>query len=222
MTVTATVSETLDGAQVSDSLDGGGTGVDLGAIQSNSFGPIIDKTLNQGEQSLYVHHDAVDDPITGCKTFIQTFGTGTGFTYGGAASAAADFTELTNLGNASGSSKNNADGLSGGLWIDMDWDSNDTTRFDQATFPAIVKIYGDSGTDGLSLSTAFTVNSTAMVVDSGGETAASAPVSGSIGKSGDTVLGTNAHVNLRLYIPASSTTGGVIQWEWVFVYSFTS
>ena len=221
MTVALTISETLNGSAVSDSLAGGGTGVDLGAVTNNSYAPLINKTNNQGQQDLYVRHDAVNNQITEVGTFIQTYGVGTGFSYGGGDSAAGDFTTLSNFGNTSGSSKNNADGLSSGLWIDMDWDSNDTTRFDQLNFPTVVKIYGDGGTDGIDLASAFVAREEGMVYDSAGETAASAPVSGEIGKSGDTVLGDNFHAKLRIYLPAAATTGGILQWEWVVKYSFT-
>lgn len=222
MAVTLTVSETLGGSAIADALAGGGSGADLGSVINGSFCPVSSKTLNQGKQDLYIRHNATIDPITDVKTFIQQYGTGTGFTYGGAQSAAADFAAIKALGAASGSSKNNANGLSGGLWIEMDWDSNDTTRFDQATFPTNVKIYGDNGTDGQDLASAFTLKSTALVYDAPGETNATSPVDGKIGKALDTVLGTNAHIALRLYLTTAYPDGGVIQWEWVIAYSYTA
>ena len=224
MAVTLTVSETIDGAAVSDALAGGGTGVDLGSVVNGSFTNVIDKSANQGKQDIYIRHDAVVDPITDVGFFIQQYGTATGFTYGGGNDAATDFTNLKDMGNSSGSSKNNADLLSGGLWIDMDFDSTDTTRFDVGTFPSVVKIHGDNGTDGQDLTSAFGLVTNAMVYDAPGETAATSPVAGQIGKAADTVLGTNAHINMRLYIPSSppATVGGILQWEWVIKYSFTS
>lgn len=222
MSVSLTVSESIDGGAVADALSGGGTGVDLGSVINSSFAPVTDKTLNQGEQSLYIRHDATIDPIKDVGFFLQTYGVGTGFSYGGADSAAADFTAMKSLGSASGSSKNNADGLSGGIWIDMDFDSNDSTRFDISGFPTLVKIHGDNGTDGQDLASAFGLVTDAMVYDAPGETAASSPVAGQIGKAADTVLGTNAHINLRLYIPTAHPDGGIIQWEWVIKYSFTA
>ena len=147
---------------------------------------------------------------------------GTGFTYGGADSSAGDNTTIISLGNASGSSKNNADGLSGGLWIDMDADASSVNQFDQANFPSFVKIYGDSLTDGIDLNSAFPLITDAMVYDAPGETLASAPVAGQIGKANDTVLGDNAKVKLRIYLPDAYVDGGIVQWEWVIAYSFTS
>lgn len=222
MSVALIISETLDGSQVADSLQGGGNGVDLGPVNNNSFAPVTSKSGNTGKQDLFIQTDAVADPITDTKTFVQQYGTGTGYTYGGNASAAADYASLKSLGNASGSSKNNNDGLSGGLWIDMDWDAVTANQFDQANFPSVVKIYGDNLTDGTTLATAFTINAAAMVYNAPGETAASSPVAGVIGKSGDTANGDAAHIKLRIYLPSSHTTGGYMQWEWVVAYSFTA
>lgn len=224
MAVTLTVAESIDGTAVADALAGGGSGLDHGSVVNGSYSMVSDKSLNQGKQDIYIRHDAVVDPITDVGFFIQQYGTATGFSYGGGNSASVDFQNLKDMGNSSGSSKNNADLLSGGLWIDMDFDSNDTTRFDQASFPSVVKIHGDNGTDGQDLTSAFGLVTNAMVYDAPGETAATAPIAGQIGKALDTALGTNAKIQMRLYIPSSppGTVGGIIQWEWVIKYSFTS
>lgn len=222
MAVLLTVSETLNGAAIADSLQGGGTGIDLGAVVNNQFAPLIDKTANTGAQTLYIRHNAVDFPITDVGFFIQQYGTGTGFTYGGADTAANDFTTLVGLGTSSGSSKNNADGNSGGLWLDMDADASTTNQFDQAGFPTVVKIFGDAGTQGISLASAFDLQPAALVYAAPAETLASAAVLGQIGKANDTVLGDNAKVKLRIYLPNSYTDGGYVQTELVVKYSFTS
>lgn len=222
MAVLLTISETINGSAVADALAGGGTGVDFGSVVNNQYAPLVDKTLNTGAKTLYVRHDATIDPITDVKTFIQQYGTGTGFSYGGADSAAGDFTTMRDLGNASGSSKNNADGLSGGLWIDMDADASTVNQFDQANFPLLVKIYGDNNTDGIDLASAFSIVTDGMVYDAPGETLASAPVAGQIGKAADTVLGDNFKAKLRTYLPDAYADGGIVQWEWVIAYSATS
>jgi hypothetical protein len=222
LAVLLTVSETLNGSAIADSLEGGGTGIDLGAVVNNQYAPFIDKTANTGAQTLYIRHDAVDFPITDVGFFIQEYGVGTGFTYGGADTAANDIATLIALGTASGSSKNNADGLSGGLWIDMDSDVSTTNQFDHAGFPAVVKIFGDAGTDGISIASAFALQTAAMVYAAPAETQASAPVTGQIGKANDTVLGDNAKIKLRIYLPNSFTDGGYVQCEMVVKYSFTS
>ena len=222
MTVVLTVSETLDGSAVSDVLAGGGTGIDLGSCTNGSYTPVTLKSANTGAQNVFVRHNAAIDPITSFKMFIQQYGVGTGFTYGGANSAAADYTSIKNLGNASGSSKNNNDGLSGGLWLDMDADATPTTQFDQATYPTLVKIFGDGLTDGIDLASAFTLKADAMVYDAPGETLASAAVDGKIGKNNDTVLGDNAHLKFRAYLPQSHPDGGIMQFEIVMSYAYTA
>lgn len=223
MAVSLTISETLGGAALSDSLAGGGTGLDFGSVVNNSYAPVTDKTANTGAQNIFVRHDAVDDPITSLKIYIGQFGLLTGFSYGGARSAATDYTEIKGLGAASGSSKNNADGLSGGLWMDMDADVTTANQFDQASRPSLVKIFGDNTTDGIDLASAFTIAADAMVYNnSGSEVLATTPIAGSIGVTGDTVLGDNAHVRKRIYIPNAYSEGGVFQFEYVWSYSYTS
>lgn len=104
----------------------------------------------------------------------------------------------------------------------MDADASTTNQFDQASFPSLVKIYGDNGTDGIDLASAFQVAADAMVLDSGGETLASAPVAGQIGIDNDAVLGDNAKLKLRAYLRSAFPDGGIVQWEYVIAYSFTA
>jgi hypothetical protein len=223
MAVSLTFSETLSGAALSDSLAGGGTGLDLGACSNNSYAPIVDKSSNTGRQDLYVRHDATIDPITAVKFYLAQYGAESGYTYGGARTAAGDYTAIKNLGNASGSSKNNADGLSGGVWLDQRWNVTDANQFDKATFPTKVFIFGDNGTDGIDLASAFGLITDANVYDNSSvETAATTPVAGKIGKSGDTVLGDRAHLRLRIYLPASHVEGGIFQTELVTAFSYTA
>jgi len=222
MTVSLTIGETIDPVStVADSLGGGGTGLDHGSVTNGSYTNVVSQPSNTGTATLFIIHDAVVDPITDVKTFIDTYSQA----YGGpgTSSAAADYSTLKGLGDASGSSKNNGDGLSGGLWITMDFDISTTNQFDIGTFPTLVKIYGDSGeTDGVDAASAFTMKAEAMVFDSGGESAPSVPVDGSIGKSGDTVLGDNAKALLRLYLPTSHAAGGIFQWDWTVSFTFTA
>lgn len=226
MAVNLTVSESIDGAAVSDVLAGGGgsnTGVDLGSVVNGSYAPVTDKSANTGRQDLFVHHDATIDPITDLKCYLGQYGAETSYAYGGADSAANDYIKLKNLAQASGSSKNNGDGNSGGVWMDFDWDVSDANQFDHSTRPTLVKLFGDNGTDGIDLASAFGVPTDSMVYDNAGtETAASAPVAGSVGKAGDTALGTNAHLRTRIYLPQTETQGGILQWEYVFAYSYTA
>lgn len=221
MTVNIVIAESLDGAQISDTLQGGGTGLDLGQVGTASWTPVVSKTANTGHQDLYIQHDGAL-PIFGLALFIQQMSVGTGHPYGGGDSAADDYAAMIAMGNTSGSSKNNADGLSSGLWVDMDWNASDATRFDQANFPSLVKIFGDNNTDGISISSAFLVAAEAMVYNNGGtEDSPSGPVAGKVGASvAPTVFGDAAHVKLRQYLEQNFGQNGYFQFELVAAYSY--
>ena len=192
MTVSLTVSETLDGAAVADALSGGGTGIDLGAVTNGSYSNVVGGT-NEGAQNLYIRHDAVADPITDTKLFIQEYLTDLGapHTYGGpgTSSPTADFNRIKTMGDNSGDSKDNADGLSEGLWVDMDASSAQplagtginqfdytTNGFDgntEANGNLTVAKFGDnSEVHGIGLANAIVIKEEAMVYDSGGSTEA--------------------------------------------------
>jgi hypothetical protein len=224
MSVDLTISETLDGTAIADNLEGSGspTGLDLGAVVSEEYAPITNKTNNTGRQDLFIRHNAVTDPITNVVFFLQQYGAGTGNSYGGQRTASGDLTDIFALGAASGDSKNNADGLSGGIWIDQDWDVATANQFDKSTRPTYVNIFGDNGTDGIDLASGFGLLTDAMVYDNTGETAASAPIAGQIGKAGDSALGDNAHIRMRVYLPASFTKGGYFQVEFATAYRYTA
>lgn len=210
------------------------------AVVNNNFAPLVDKTTNDGKQSLFVRHDATVNQITDFKQFFQQFGTGTGFSYGGADSAANDFTALKTMANGSGDSKNNADGLSAGFWCDMNHKVTTTNQFDYATNGIdgaaseggddTVRKFGDRNLDMIDLASAAVVDSQAMVIDSdqagGGDGTngftPTAAVAGEIGKDADTALGDNAHIRYRIYLANAFTQGGIFQWELVYAYSFTA
>lgn len=227
MSVTLTVSKTLTGSGVADSLAGGGTGLDLGAVVNGQYTPITNQSTNAGSQDVFIRHNATIDPITSVATYVQQYGTGTGFTYGGANTAAGDYTTLVNYGNGDTSTvANNGDGLSGGLHIDMDWQVSTTNQFAFSRRGTNHRYYGNAGGstgDGSSLSTAIAMHVDAMSFNnSGTEIDATTPVTGKIGKSTDTVLGSEAHLKMRFYLPTSATNGGILQWEWVISYSYTA
>jgi len=220
MAVNLTVSKTLGGGAVADSLAGGGSGVDLGSVVNNEYAPIISKAANTGWQALYVIHNATIDPITQGGTFISQYSQ----TYGGADSAANDYTTLKNKGNASDNSANNNTGLSSGLRIEHDADIPGTlgaSAFDGTR--AQVNIYGDNLTDGIDIDSAFDVHVDACLYDNSGTPVdATTPVTGQLGKLGDTVLGDVWLMKLRFYLEAAAPDGGIIQWDWVIKYSFTA
>lgn len=221
MTVTLTLSTVFSPTTpFADSLLGGGTGIDYGVGVNGQYAPIVSKVANTGYLDAYLSHDGTAE-ITELKTYIQPYGTGTGYTYGGGDTAANDFVTIRDLGNASGSSKNNADGLSGGVWVDMDADVSTANQFDIATRPTQVFIFGDA-LAGIDIDSAYDVIADAMVYDSGGETVATSPQTGKIGQSGNSTLGDRAHLRFRTYIPDAFSIGSYLQWEHSFLYAFTA
>jgi hypothetical protein len=220
MTVLLTVSEAFLGSGYADSLAGGGSGIDLGSVINGSYTPLVDQPTNDGAQQVFVRHNATVDPITDVKTFIQQYSQ----TYGGADTPANDLATLIAKGQASSSSDaNNDDGLASGLHTEMQWNVSQSNQFLPSRIGSQVRIYGDAGTDGISLASAFDVIAAAMVKNNAGsEAAPSAPVLGTIGKSGNTVLGEAAHLRLRFFLEQAASTGGIVQWDWVIAYSFTA
>ena len=223
MSVNLTVSKTLGGSGVADALAGGGSGVDLGSVVNGEYCPIISKASNTGWQNLYIKHNATIDPIVDVGTFIAEFSQ----TYGGAQTAAIDYATMKSKGAASGNSANNADGLSGGLRVEQDADIGGTLGANAFNGTrAQVKIYGKdygSGQEGISLATAFALHvDSCLYNNSGTPVDATTPVTGKIGKAGDTVLGDTALQKLRLYLETAASDGGIIQSDWVVKYSYTA
>lgn len=221
MAVLLTISKTIAGSAVSDSLAGGGSGVDLGSVVNGEYAPIILKSANTGWQDLFVSHDATIDPITDVGTYIAEYSQAYG---GAAANAAADFATLVAKGNASGNSANNNDGLSSGLRIEHDADIGSTlgaSAFDATR--SQVDIYGDNTSDGIDLASAIALHVDACIYNNAGtEVDAGSPVTGQIGKTGDTDLGDRAHIKLRYYLEDAAPDGGILQFDFVVTYSFTA
>lgn len=223
MSVSLLVSETMGGAAFSDSLAGGSTGIDWGQVTNGAYTPLVNQSNNQGRKSVWVSHDAVIDPITDCKLFIQQYSG----VYGGQASAAADFATIKNKGFESASATpNNSDGLYSGLVVEMDWNVTEASQFDPARIGSKVFIFGDgvaSPTDGIDLTSAFPLITDAMVYNNASVAQdASAPVQGKIGKAGDSVLGDNAATLWRYFLESAALDGGIFQVDVVLAYSFTA
>jgi hypothetical protein len=231
MAVLLTVSETLGGSEVSDSLAGGGTGVDLGQVVNGQFSPIVDQTTNSGAQVLYLRHNAVVDPITNLKVYMDSF-VRTGFTYGGAATAASDYTVLKAEGSASdvtAAAKNNSNGLASGVWMEMQYNVASSNQFDIATARGgdagskYVKIFGKAAA-GITEASAFGIIKEACLYtpDNMAENAPSAPVDGKVGISTDTVLGNRAKLRTRIYLRSAFADGGIFQFSLVCRFSYTA
>lgn len=237
MTVLLTISETWNGSNFADSLDGGGSGIDFGSVVNGQYAPIISQGANTGHKNIFIRHDATIDPITSVKTYVQQYGVGTGFTYGGANSAAADLTTLLNLGNTDtmgGAVANNSDGFGNGLHLDMDWDVTTANQFLGSRVGTLVRIYGDNGGaasgEGRNLATAFTMKADAMsnTQNTGTEIAPTGAVDGTIGRAYSVnaaeaaLYGDRAHPRARFFLRSDEIDGGILQWEFVCAYSFTA
>jgi hypothetical protein len=215
-----TISTTLGGSGVNDSLQGGGTGNDLGAIIEGQYGPIILQSANSGWRSLYIRHDGAA-PIIHAKTMIAQYSQ----SYGGQATAATDFAALKAKGLASGDSSNNSNGLSSGLRIEQDADILGTLGI--SAFEGTrsqVKIYGrnyGSGPEGIALANAFLIHQDSMLRNVAGlPVDAVSPIAGSIGESGNSTLGDTSFIKMRLYLENNPPSSGVIQFDWVVTYIF--
>jgi hypothetical protein len=223
LSVTLVVSETVTGSNVSDSLAGGSTGLDFGQVTNGAYSPLISQAANTGHQDIYISHNAATDPVTDVKLYISQYSG----TYGGANTAAGDFTTLGNYGAAdTGATKDNSDGLSRGLHMDMDWQVSTSNQFLYTREASGQKrIFGKTytGKDGLSLANAFDLHVDACSYWNGSsEVDASAPVTGKIGRTADSVLGNRGHIKTRAYLNTSATEGGVLQFDTVISYSYTS
>ena len=237
MTVLLTVAPTWNGANFADALEGGGTGIDFGSVINGQFAPLVNQSTNDGAKHVYIRHDAADDPVTDLKVYMQQYGVGTGFTYGGADTAVGDLTTMLNLGNGDNMGAavaNNSDGLGGGLHMDMDWDVSQANQFLGSRTGTFKRIFGDNGGyasgDGRNLATAFLMKADAMAntQGTGTEIAPSGAVDGIIGRdyavdaAEAALYGDRAHPRLRMYLRQDAVDGGVTQFELVFAYSFTS
>lgn len=224
MAVNLTVSNTtVTGAEASDALAGGSTGIDFGQVQNGAYAPVISTAANSGQMDIWIKHDATIDPITSVKLYLAQYSG----TYGGAGSALADIATLLAYGAAdTGATKNNADGLSQGLRVDMDWQVSTANQFDYTReSPGNMRIFGKSysGLDGSSLANAFPMHADAMSYYNGSsEIDATTPVAGKIGKSTDTVLGNRAHFKSRFCLNTAATSGGYLQASLIISYSYTA
>jgi hypothetical protein len=221
MAVSLLISKTLTGGAVADSLAGGSTGLDLGQVINGEYAPVIDAPSNTGYQDLYVSHDATIDPIQDFKSYIAQYSG----VYGGANSAVADIATVIAKGQADNeATANNSDGLSSGYRIEhagIAIGSLGASAFLPSR--AQVNIYGNNGTDGIDLASAFDLHVDAMVFDNTGvEVDATTPETGKIGIIGDAVLGDHAHVGLRFYLEDAAPDGGIIQFDTIFAFSFTA
>lgn len=211
---------------IADALSGGDTGADLGQASNGSYAPLVGaQGDNGGAKVLILQHDSTVDPITNVGFYLAAF-TGT---YGGPASGspAADLTTILGQGASdAGGYANNADGLASGLHMDMSYAVSTTNQFAPARESTGQKrIFGKTysllqlGTQnnpiGLHEDACFYWNGSTKV-------APTAPQQGKVGLSSDAVLGNRAEVRLRYCLPSSAVIGGVLQWAFTSVFSYTA
>lgn len=223
MAVAVISSDTATGAEVADTLTGSSLGRDFGQVTNGAYSPLTLQSSNTGAKNIYIRHDAVIDPIISCKLYLAPY---SGI-YGGADNANDDYALVGSYGSSdTGATANNADGLSRGLHIDMDWQVSTVNQFLYSREASGQKrIYGKSysGKDGMTQANAFDLHADAMSYWNGSaEIDASAPVTGVIGKSDDTVRGNRGHYKARWYLNTAALDGGVLQYNDVFGYSFTA
>lgn len=227
MAVTLTIAKTINGPQIADSLAGGNLGWDIGQV-SNTLGyaPYIDRDTNDGWQNIFAFHNAVVDPITEVATYVGVYPG----VYGGAnpLGAVGDFNDLVAMGAADPvNDKNNAAGLSQGLRVEHSGITlaSNPDRFDPTTTPRVA-VYGHdygAGNVGIDLASAIPVHVDAMVYDNAGAAVdATVPQAGVIGVTGDTVLGDTAWLGMRFYLNNLATEGGIMQFGWIWSYSYTA
>lgn len=192
MAVTLTVSKTLAGPQVSDLLNGGTTGVDMGTVANNA----VSATAH-----LLIRHDGVNK-ITSTAFYIQSF---SGTPYGGAYTPAADLARLLALGDMTPTSY--------GLQLEEDWDA--AVPF--STFYQVKTGAADSFANRRTIAA-----SSMSYNNSGVEANPSAPAAGEIGPDGNTTVGDRGHLTYRMSIPATETDGGIRQFDLVVAYSYTN
>jgi|GEM_PF-2483120 len=213
-------------ADIDDGLSGGDTGADLGQASNGSYAPLSGAQAdNGGSKDLYLSHDATVDPITNIAFYLSEFSG----TYGGPASSSpsADLATLFTQGeDDAGGAANNSDGLSSGLHMDMSYSVSTPSQFDPARVSTGQKrIFGKTislvqyGTQ----THPITMHEDAAFYWNGStKVAPSAPEAGKVGKSDDTVLGNRAQIRLRYCLPTTASIGGIIQWGFTTIFSYTA
>lgn len=229
---TLTVATTSNGPAVADALSGGGVGWDISAVVNGGYTGVLDKASNTGSNDLYLRHDSID-PLTNLAVYAEQFSQ----SYGGFDTAAADFARLQTLAEATSGTKNNADGLTEGWWLDMDYDASVPNQFDYVNFgPVADTLVTGGGSDvvrilrrfntgnitdeGSSLATRITVPAAAMFLDP--LTAPGAPVDGTIGIEDDATLGDRCLIKHRFFLKSAETVGGILQFDETFSFVFTA
>lgn len=213
-------------ADIADALAGGDTGADLGQASNGSYSPLVGaQAENGGSKTLYFSHDATVDPITNMAFYLTQFSGN----YGGPASGSpsADYDTLVAQGAAdAGGTAFNSDGLSSGLHIDMSFNVSQENQFTPAREATGQKrIFGKTYSlvqVGVQAAPIALHPDAAFYWNGSTKAAPSAPEAGKIGISSDTVLGNRAEIRLRYLLPSSASIGGVLQFGFTSIFSYTA
>lgn len=229
-TAAATTNPLTGNKDIADVLSGGDTGFDLGQASNGVYAPLSGpQSENGGSKDLYFSHNADVDPITNVGFYLAEF-TGT---YGGPGTISDDYNAFISEGQQdNGSTANNADGLSAGLHMDMAWQIGSSSAEDKAGqfSPARVttgqkRIFGKSIAlvqYGIQEHPIGLHEDACFYWDGSTSSDASAPVAGKIGKSTDTVLGNRARIRLRYMLRTAASIGGILQANFVTLFSYTA
>lgn len=195
--VTLTLSRTETGVQVSDLLQGGSAGCDLGTVANDSV---------SATQELFLRHNGVNK-ITSCAYYIQPYSG----VYGGGYDAATDYAKMLALGDTTPGNY--------GLMFDEDW--NSSPQF--SSFFKIKTGYGDAfGTRRNFPSTMQLYYNTSTAAKSD----PTSPVVGEVGPNDNGVVaqavGNRSLLRFRLGLPANELDGGIRQFDTVVAYTYTS
>lgn len=195
--VNLTLSRTEAGVQVSDLLQGGSTGCDLGTVANDAV---------SATQELYLRHSGVNK-ITSCAYYVQPFSG----VYGGNYDASTDYSKILSLGDTTPGNY--------GLMFDEDWNASPQfssffkikTGFgdsfaNRRNFPTTMQLYFNTGTSAKSDPTS--------------------PVVGEVGPNNDgataIAIGNRSLLRFRLGLPSTEVDGGIRQYDTVVAYTYTS
>lgn len=214
---------------ISDALSptgSGNTGADIGQVANGSYTPLVgNQSANQGSKDLYLRHNAVVDPITDIEFYIAPY---TGI-YGGppTSTPTADYGTVISQGAAdNGGTPNNADGLSSGLHMDMSFSVSTASQFSPAReFTGQKRVFGKTYNlvqVGTQTNPIGMHKDAAFYFDGLSNSAPGIPLDGVIGKEDDTIRGNRGMIRLRYYLPSSAAVGGLLQWSFITLFSYTS
>jgi hypothetical protein len=195
--VSLTLSRTEAGTQVSDLLQGGSTGCDLGTVANDSVSTT---------QELYIRHNGLSK-ITSAAYYVQPYSG----VYGGNYDPATDYAKMLALGDLTPGNF--------GLMYDEDW--NSSPQF--TSFYKVKTGFADSFATRRNFPNSMMMYFNTVT---SAKTDPGSPVVGEMGPNDNGVtaqaLGNRALLRFRLGLPSTEVDGGVRQYDTVIAYTYTS